>query len=78
MKKVVILSISLLTLISCKKHYTCFCEEYVNGVASNLNYKSVGFEEKDAADAEWLCKQLETEHTINGGTIGFQCSVTQD
>ena len=78
MKIVFALSLSMFALLSCKKHYTCFCEEYVNGVASNLNYKSVGFEEKDPSDADGFCTQLETHHTLNGETIDFECSVTQD
>ena len=76
-KRGIILSFSLFAMFSCKKQYECVCEEYINGVQTNLNTKSIIFEEKDLAQAEWYCKQFETLHYYNGDQIGFQCIVKQ-
>lgn len=69
-----------MTLNSCKKQYTCDCDEFENGVETGSGLIA-GFKSSKEWDAEARCNAHEhTHYTGYNDTIviSYECTLTQD
>lgn len=64
-------------LSSCKQHYTCSCEEQIDGVATNNNGKTLGWEASKKEANSIRCSTYESTHDVNGTTVSYICTLTE-
>jgi hypothetical protein len=61
MKKIFLLSLCSLSLVSCKKTWQCECKEVQNWQDWNPIVTNVAIEDEKEKDAEVICKSLSTD-----------------
>ncbi len=78
MKKIFVIGVVLLAgLSSCKKHYTCTCDEYIDGAATNNNGKTIGWNASKNEGNAIRCSTYESTHSVNGSNVSYTCVLTE-
>ena len=74
MKKVLLIAaVAGLSMVSCKKKYTCECTTTYNGTTTTSSGTSS--EKMKKKDAEAECNKGDASITINGQTSSTECSL---
>lgn len=79
MRMTLILSIfTLLVFSSCKKHFTCNCDEKIDGIKTNNNGKTIGWMASKNEGNSIRCSTYESTHDVDGTTVSYTCTLTED